>query len=152
MTWYINQISRNTPFLSYLYKQLFDYLWEIYCCSKYCWRLSLQNLIKGGGSRCLSFLLYCGSQFYWWRKLDKTTDLRYVSGKFYHIMLHSVHPLWAGFELTMLVRISTDCIESCNSNYHTITTTTAPELNVICFLWRSFYVSERIFFQFCSWT
>ena len=32
-----------------------------------------------------------------------------------------------GFELATLVVIGTDCIGSCKSNYHTITTTTAPE-------------------------
>ena len=49
--------------------------------------------------------------------------------KLYHIMLHRVHPAWAGFELTTLVVIGTDCIGSCKSNYHTIkitTTTTVP--------------------------
>jgi hypothetical protein len=33
---------------------------------------------------------------------------------------------WTGFELTTLVVIGTDCIGSYKSNYHTITTTTAP--------------------------
>ena len=33
----------------------------------------------------------------------------------------------ARFELTTLVVIGTDCIGGCNSNYHTITTTTAPD-------------------------
>ena len=33
---------------------------------------------------------------------------------------------WVRFELTMLVVIGTDCTGSCKSNYHTITTTTAP--------------------------
>jgi hypothetical protein len=33
---------------------------------------------------------------------------------------------WAGFKLTNLVVIGIDCIGSCTSNYHTITTTTAP--------------------------
>ena len=32
----------------------------------------------------------------------------------------------AGFELTTLVVIGTDCIGSCKSNYHTIMTTTVP--------------------------
>jgi hypothetical protein len=35
---------------------------------------------------------------------------------------------WPGFELTTLVVIGTDCTGSCKSNYHTITTTTAPTL------------------------
>ena len=40
---------------------------------------------------------------------------------------------WAGFELTTLVVIGTDCIGSYKSNYHTITTTTAPQ-NFSCLL------------------
>jgi hypothetical protein len=36
---------------------------------------------------------------------------------------------WTGFELTTLVVISTNCTGCCNSNYHTITTTTAPALH-----------------------
>ena len=39
-------------------------------------------------------------------------------------MLYQVHLTWAGFELTKLVVIGTDCIGSCKSNYNTITTTT----------------------------
>ena len=36
-----------------------------------------------------------------------------------------------GFELTTLVVIVSDCTDSCNSNYHTITTTTSPEMLVL---------------------
>ena len=36
---------------------------------------------------------------------------------------------WAGFELTTLVVIGTDCIGSCKSNYHMITTTVSPKRN-----------------------
>ena len=65
------------------------------------------------------FQLYRGSQFYWWKKPDypkKTTNLSQVTDKLYHIMLYLV---WAGFELTTLVVIGTNCIGSHKSNYHT---------------------------------
>jgi hypothetical protein len=43
-------------------------------------------------------------------------------------MLYRAHLAWAGFELTALVVIVTDCTGSCKSNYHTIPTTTDPEI------------------------
>jgi hypothetical protein len=44
--------------------------------------------------------------------------------------LYRVHLAWAGFEFTTLVVIYTDCIGSCKSYYHTITTTTAPKYQI----------------------
>jgi hypothetical protein len=52
------------------------------------------------------------------------TDLPQVTVK---QMLYRVHLAWVGFQLTTLVVIGTDCIDSCKSNYHAITTTTAPQ-------------------------
>ena len=74
------------------------------------------------------FHLYRGGQFYLWRKPEypeKTTDLS-RHWQAFHILLYRLHPPRAGFALTNLVVICTDCTGSCKSHYQTIMTTTAP--------------------------
>ena len=57
----------------------------------------------------------------------ESTDLSLVADKLFHIMLYRVHLTRAVFELTTLEVIGTDYIGSYKSNYHTITTMTAPQ-------------------------
>ena len=75
------------------------------------------------------FKIYRGGQFYSWRKPED----RKKTTKRYHIMLYTSP--WSRFELTKSVVIGTDCICSCKSNYHTITTTTTPKLLLSCIIY-----------------
>ena len=52
------------------------------------------------------------------RLRQKTTDLPQVTDKLCHIMLYRAHLVWAGFELTTLVVIDTNCIGTCSYNFN----------------------------------
>ena len=61
-----------------------------------------------------------------WQSVLLAEEIR-ISGENYQpvtghwqndIMLYQVHLAWAGFQLTTLVVIGTDCTGTCKSNYH----------------------------------
>ena len=74
------------------------------------------------------FQLYRGGQFYCWRNMSTRRKPPTCSKSLTNFitMWYRVHLAWVGFGLTTLVVIDTYCIGSCNSSFHTITTTTAP--------------------------
>jgi hypothetical protein len=90
-------------------------------------------MVVNATSSSTIFQLYLASQFYRWRKPDKNADLSQVTAKLYCIEYTSP---WMGFDLTTSVVIATDCTGSCKSNYHAITTTTAPCI----YLWVNTYI------------
>jgi hypothetical protein len=99
-----------------------------FCKVKYTWNIPVDFFLIGlmvfnAPFNNISVISY-GGLFYWWRKPEdpkKTTDLSQVTEKLYHIILYTSP--WSRFKLTTSVVIGTDCIDSCKSNYQTITAT-----------------------------
>ena len=103
----------------------FIYVFMVMCMGYYvvhlieCWVIVLNGIFK-------KFQIY---QYYWERQPqcpEKTTVLPKVIDNHYHIMLYRVHLSSLVFEISTLVVIGTNCTGRCESNYHTITTTTVP--------------------------
>ena len=93
--------------------------WQQFECCSNIFEGIVSNRHRVSGLWCLIplspiFQLYGVGQFYRWRK--PPTCRKTLTE--YHIMLHRVHPVWVGIELTTLVVMGTDCIGSCKSNYN----------------------------------
>ena len=75
------------------------------------------------GDNLVVFNYLCASEIW----PDKSgTLLQYSLAENHRPATSQLHLAWAEFALTTLIVIGTDCIGSCKSNYHTITTTMAP--------------------------
>jgi hypothetical protein len=99
------------------------------------WQWLWKSMESRVGQQYLAFCSQCQQNFsYIWswqsdllveepEYLEKITDLHKSLPNIIIKCCSEYTTLWVGFELTILVVIGIDCMVSCKSNYHTITTT-----------------------------
>ena len=98
-------------------------LWKTYRIRVMMFKATFNNIVQ----------LYRGGQFYWWRKLEYLEKITVVSH--WQTLSHYVESSTLCHEqdsnlLTTLVLTGTVSIGSCKSNYHMVTTMTAPRKTV----------------------
>ena len=97
---------------------------SLFICLNINWSIEYFNYIKGVGLRCLLplstiFQLYNGSQISWcWKPPTPGSHWQTLS----HNVVSSTHRHERDSNIQSVV-MGTDCVGSCKSNYHTITTT-----------------------------
>jgi len=92
---------------------------------------SLLSSVQGLGYWCLTplstiFHLYIFRSYLLVDETRAPRENHRPAASHQQTLSHNVVSPWAGFKLTTLVVIGTDCIGSCKSNSHTITTMMAP--------------------------
>jgi hypothetical protein len=73
------------------------------------------------------FQLYRGGKFYWRRKTGEPRENYRLVASHWQTLSHNVPLAWAGFELTTLLVIDTDCIGSYTTNIRS-----RPRLRLVC--------------------
>ena len=96
----------------------------------------IEILTLGCTTRALKHNWLQGRQYHWGVSNSHLFGQKFNWQTFSH-NVYGVHPEWAWFKLTTLEVIGIDCIGSCKSNYHTITTMTALLYNLI---WSVLYI------------
>jgi hypothetical protein len=54
--------------------------------------------------------LFCGGQFYWWRKPEKTTDLYFSTGSITKVLSHAQHSTITAIPSTTYIWLNMICL------------------------------------------